>query len=159
LRRLLQVPNSQQRPRSLPPLQRGQDFGHAVAATSGTLGRPKDGYGPVTLDRPGLRGAHGGRAAERDQPGVNTRDYGDMSTQGALTTVTGFHDTGDGIYGGNDAKSSEQLSGNDIYRRPATGGEAACDVLSGQGKEMLTQAANRQKALVTRKPRLTLSKD
>ncbi len=51
------------------------------------------GTGPVDLGSAGtFAGAMGGAAGETNQ-GINTVINGDMSTTGASTTVTGFHDT------------------------------------------------------------------
>jgi len=51
------------------------------------------GTGPINLGSAGtFAGAMGGAAGETNQ-GINTVINGDMSTTGASTTVTGFHDT------------------------------------------------------------------
>src|SRR5712664_1290928 len=106
--------------------------GNALAAnkvwtfTTGTT----TGTGPVNLGSAGtFAGAMGGAAGETNQ-GINTVINGDMSTTGASTTVTGFHDTAGCIYT-ETTLNIGSVNGTIYTAAPPPGGAAACATTEG----------------------------
>ena len=88
------------------------------------------GTGPVNLGSAGtFAGAMGGAAGETNQ-GINTVINGDMSTTGASTTVTGFHDTAGCIYT-ETTLNIGSVNGTIYTAAPPPGGAAACATTEG----------------------------
>jgi hypothetical protein len=88
------------------------------------------GTGPVNLGSAGtFAGAMGGAAGETNQ-GINTVINGDISTTGASTTVTGFHDTAGCVYT-ETTLNIGSVNGTIYTAAPPPGGAAACATTEG----------------------------
>jgi hypothetical protein len=88
------------------------------------------GTGPVNLGSAGtFAGAMGGAAGETNM-GINTVVNGDMSTTGASTTVTGFHDTAGCVYT-ETTLNIGSVNGTIYTAAPPPGGAAACATTEG----------------------------